>query len=419
MATELPEPDAAARAHSERLTAHIRSAIAQSGGRIAFSRYMDLALYAPGLGYYAGGATKLGIAGDFTTAPEMTPLFAQALAVQVAAVLDATRDREIVELGAGSGKLAAALLRALATLGALPSRYTILEVSPDLIERQRDTVERRAPEHKARVRWTASLPQTIDGALIANEVLDAIPCTLLVREAGQWRERGVGWEDAREDARKDARKDAPLTARSAGGESVTQTARNSTSGHFVWSDAPAGPRDAALAALRFPPDGDYMSEINPAAEALVEDIGRRITAGAALFIDYGFPASEYYHPQRRHGTLMCHYRHRAHADPFAWPGLNDITAHVDFTVMAEAGERAGLQVAGFAALAPFLIGCGVLEKLAATGTPESVLYIRAAADVQKLLAPSEMGELFKVLALARSEGIAWPGFDVVDRRHRL
>jgi SAM-dependent MidA family methyltransferase len=407
VATDLPEPDAAARAHSERLTAHIRAAIAASGGRIAFSRYMDLALYAPGLGYYAGGATKLGLAGDFMTAPEMTPLFAQALAMQVAAIIDATRDREIVELGAGSGRLAADLLRALATRSASPSRYTILEVSPDLAERQRETVERRAPEHVARVRWIGALPDRIDGALIANEVLDAVPCTLLIRQAGQWRERGVGWQTAREVAGQTAAE----TAREPAGDGAT--------GRFAWSDAPAAARDATLAASRFPLEGDYVSEINPAAEALVEDIGRRMTGGAALFIDYGFPAAEYYHPQRSRGTLMCHYRHRAHADPFAWPGLTDITAHVDFTAMAEAGERAGLDVAGFTALAPFLIGCGVLDALAATGTPESVPYIRAAADVQKLLAPSEMGELFKVLALARSKGIAWRGFDVVDRRHRL
>jgi SAM-dependent MidA family methyltransferase len=397
VATDLPEPEPAARAHSERLTAHIRAAIESSGGRIAFSRYMDLALYAPGLGYYSGGATKLGSAGDFITAPEMTPLFAQALATQVAAILDSTRDREVVELGAGSGKLAADLLRALATHSALPSRYTILEVSPDLLARQRETLERRAPEHAARVRWIDALPEKIDGAVIANEVLDAIPCTLLVRQAGQWRERGVGWN----------------------GETAPETERDVEIKRFAWSDTPADSRDATLAALRFPPDGDYMSEINPAAEALVEDVGRRMTGGAALLIDYGFPRAEYYHPQRTRGTLMCHYRHRAHGDPFAWPGLTDITAHVDFTAMAEAGERAGLEVAGFTALAPFLIGCGVLDRLAATGTPESVPYIRAAADVQKLLAPSEMGELFKVLALARSEGIAWPGFDLVDRRHRL
>ena len=388
---DLPEPDADARAHSDRLSAHIRAAIAYAGGWIAFSRYMELSLYAPGLGYYAAGAAKLGAAGDFVTAPEMTPLFANALASQVAAILDATRNREIVELGGGSGKLAADLLRALAERDTLPSRYAILEVSPDLAARQRKTVERRVPEHRDLVTWIGVLPEAIDGAVIANEVLDAVPCTLLVRESEQWRERGVRWEAARDDA----------------------------PGRFAWADAPANAHDVALAATRFPPGCDYMSEINPAAEALVEDLGRRITGGAALFIDYGFPAAEYYHPQRTRGTLMCHYRHRTHGDPFAWPGLTDITAHVDFTAMAEAGERAGLGVAGFTALAPFLIGCGTLDALAAVGTPESVPYIRAAAEVQKLLAPSEMGELFKVLALAKSDAIAWPGFDVVDRRHRL
>jgi len=391
VASDLPEPDAVARAHSERLIAHIRSAIESSGGRIAFSRYMDLALYAPGLGYYAGGAAKLGAAGDFVTAPEMTPLFARALANQVAAILDATRGREIVELGGGTGRLAADLLCALDVRDALPSSYAILEVSPDLAARQRETVFRRAPQHKDRVRWIDELPAAIDGALIANEVLDAIACPLLTRTGGEWRERGVRWVDAENESR----------------------------GGFAWADGPADPHLATLAAVRFPPVGDYTSEVNPAAEALVEDVGRRMTGGAALFIDYGFPAAEYYHPQRDRGTLMCHYRHRAHGDPFAWPGLTDITAHVDFTAMAEAGERARLEVAGFTALAPFLIGCGILDALAATGTPESVPYIRAAASVQKLLAPSEMGELFKVLALAKSDAISWPGFDVVDRRHRL
>jgi SAM-dependent MidA family methyltransferase len=385
--TDLPAPDAAARAHSERVAAHLRAAIADGVGHIPFSRYMELALYAPGLGYYAAGAQKLGAAGDFFTAPEMTPLFATALATQVAAVLAASGRREIVELGGGSGRLAADLLVALAARGALPSRYAILEVSPDLAQRQRATLARDAPAHLDRVAWITSLPETIDGALIANEVLDAVPVELVARRGGRWLEQGVTWNDAR--------------------------------GGFSWDARPAGARIEALAAARFPPAGDYLSELNPAAEALVEDVGRRLIGGAALWIDYGFPAAEYYHPQRSEGTLMCHYRHRAHGDPFAWPGLTDITAHVDFTAMAEAGERAGLQVAGFTALAPFLMGCGMLDALAATGTPESPAYIRAAAAVQKLLAPSEMGELFKVLALARSEAIAWPGFDVADRRHRL
>ncbi len=385
--TDLPEPDAAARAHSESVTAHIRAAIAAGAGHIPFSRYMELALHAPGLGYYAAGAQKLGAAGDFVTAPEMTPLFATALATQVAAILAATERRELVELGGGSGRLAADLLVALAACDALPSRYAILEISPDLAQRQRATLARDAPAHLDRVAWIAALPETIDGALIANEVLDAVPVELVARRRGQWFERGVTWDDAR-------------------------------SG-FAWNERPAGARIEAMAAARFPHDGDYLSELNPAAEALVEDVGRRLVAGAALYVDYGFPAAEYYHPQRSEGTLMCHYRHRAHGDPFAWPGLTDITAHVDFTAMAEAGERPGLHVAGFAAQAPFLIGCGMLDALAATGAPESSAYLRAAAAVQKLLAPSEMGELFKVLALARSEAIAWPGFGVADRRHRL
>jgi SAM-dependent MidA family methyltransferase len=387
LVTDLPEPGAVARAHSERVTAHVRAAIAASGGYLPFSRYMELALYAPGLGYYAAGAAKLGAAGDFVTAPEMTPLFGAALATQVAAILAATQRREIVELGGGSGRLAADLLTALAARDALPTRYAILEVSPDLARRQHETLARDAPAHLQRVAWIDALPESIDGALIANEVLDAVPATVIARRGEAWLERGVVWDDA-------------------------QSA-------FAWAERPAGARVAEMAASRFPGGGDYTSEINPAAEALVETLGRRVTAGAALFIDYGFPAAEYYHPQRGEGTLMCHYRHRAHGDPFAWPGLTDITAHVDFTAMAEAGERAGLEVAGFAAQAPFLIGGGILDALAATGAPESTAYIRAAAAVQKLLAPSEMGELFKVLALAKSDAIAWPGFDVSDRRHRL
>ncbi|MEO8302952.1 MAG: SAM-dependent methyltransferase [Betaproteobacteria bacterium] len=384
---DLPEPDDDARAHSERVAAAIRAAIADAGGYLPFSRYMDLALYAPGLGYYAAGAIKLGASGDFVTAPEMTPLFAAALATQIAPILAVTSRREIVELGGGSGRLAADLLNALALRNELPSRYAILEVSPDLAARQRATLACNAAAHLDRVAWIDALPQTIGGALIANEVLDAVAPHVVARRDGAYTERGVAWDEE------------------------TRT--------FAWAERPAEARLARLAAARIPAEGDYLSEINPAAEALVEGIGRRMIAGAALFIDYGFPAAEYYHPQRSEGTLRCHYRHRVHDDPFAWPGLTDITAHVDFTAMAEAGERAGLDVAGFTGQAPFLMGCGILDALAAAGSPESLAYIRAAAAVQKLLAPSEMGELFKVLALAKSEAIAWPGFSIADRRHRL
>ena len=385
--TRLPEPDPDARAHSERVVSAVRAEIAAGNGYIPISRYMDLVLHAPGLGYYAAGAAKLGAGGDFVTAPEITPLFGGALGTQVEAILAVTGRREVVELGGGSGRLAADLLNSLAARGTLPSRYAILEPSTDLAERQRATIEREACAHCARVAWLTALPDAIDGALIANEVLDAIAPRVVARRGGEYFERGVTWDDVRE--------------------------------CFAWTELPADTRLASLAATRFPREGDYLSEINEAGEALVRTIGTRVVAGAALFIDYGFPAAEYYHPQRDDGTLMCHYRHLAHGDPFGWPGLTDITAHVDFTAMAAAGEHAGLTVAGFTAQAPFLLGCGILDRLAATGAPETLAYIRAAASVQKLLAPSEMGELFKVLALAKSDAIAWPGFTLADRRHRL
>ena len=363
----------------------MRAEIARAGGWISFARYMQHVLYAPGLGYYVAGARKFGSAGDFVTAPELTPLFAQALAVQVAAILEATAAREIVEFGAGSGALAADLLTALAASGSEPSRYAILDVSPDLRERQRDTIAQRAADCVQQVEWLDALPATLDGVIVMNEVLDAIPPHLIARRNGEWFERGVAGVDAL---------------------------------HF--EDRPLA--DAALQALaaqRFPATGDYVSEINPAAEALVENVGRRMDAGALLIIDYGFPQGEFYHAQRSEGTLMGHYRHRAHADPFLWPGLSDLTAHVDFTAISLAGERAGLHVAGYAPQAAFLLSCGILERLAETGDPASAAYLREAAAVNNLTSPAEMGELFKVLALAKSENIAWPGFAMADRSHRL
>ena len=381
----LPEPYGAARDHSACVLAAVRAEIERCGGWIPFAGYMQVVLYAPGLGYYVAGARKFGAEGDFVTAPETTPLFAQALAVQLASILAATAMREIVEFGAGSGALAADLLNALANLEALPSRYAILEVSPDLRERQRATIARRAADHAARVEWLDALPATIDGAVVMNEVLDAIPPHLISRQRGEWFERGVAGTDT-----------------------------------LRWEDRPLTDEWLrASAAGRFPATGDYSSEINPAAEALIEDVGQRMTAGALLVIDYGFPQAEFYHVQRSDGTWMGHYRHHAHSDPFLWPGLSDLTAHVDFTAIALAGERAGLQVAGYAPQAAFLLGCGILDRLRERGDPKSVTYLREAAAVQKLTSPAEMGELFKILALAKSEAIAWPGFAVADRSHRL
>ena len=256
--SSLPEPDAAAREHSARVLAMVRAEIARSGGWISFARYMHLVMYAPKLGYYVAGTRKFGPGGDFVTAPEITPLFAQALAAQVAPVLAATATREIFEIGAGSGALAADLLNALAKRDALPSRYAILDVSPDLRERQRAEISRRAPDHITRVEWQDALPVKIDGMVVMNELLDAIPPHLISRRQGAWFERGVAYAEA-----------------------------------LHWEDRPLADESLrATAAERFPATGDYVSEINPAAEALVEDIGRRMVAGALLIIDYGFPQAE-------------------------------------------------------------------------------------------------------------------------------
>jgi len=380
----LPLPGKDAREHSARVVARVRDEIAQHGGFIPFSRYMELVLYAPGLGYYVAGARKFGADGDFVTGPELTPLYGAAIARQIEAIFSAARGRTIVELGAGSGALAASLLDALEAGNVEPERYCILEVSPELRARQQATIAARAPVQATRVEWLDRLPETIDGAVVMNEVLDAIPPRLVARQGGRWLERGVAWRDGA--PRFDER---PL------------------------DDA----RLATLAAARFPADGDYASEVNPAAEALVTTIARRVASGALVVVDYGFPRHEYYHSQRREGTLVGHYRHRVHADPFLWPGLSDLTAHVDFTAIAEAGERGGAEVAGFATQASFLVGCGILDLLAALGPPDSAVYLRAAAAVQKLVSPAEMGELFKVMLLSR--GARCKSLAASDMTHRL
>ena len=381
----LPAPDAAARAQSERVVAHIRAEIEREGGFVPFTRYMELALYAPGLGYYVAGARRFGAAGDFVTGPELTPLYGAAMARQLAPILATTRGRELVEIGAGSGALAASLLPALASLRASPAHYRILEVSPALRAQQHATIDAAAASEIARVEWLDRLPASIDGVVVMNEVLDAIAPRLVARRGDAWYERGVAWKD----------------------------------GAFAWDERPLDDaRVRALAQARFPATGDYASELNPASEALVATIAQRIASGALLVVDYGFPRREYYHPHRCEGTLVGHYRHRVHADPFLWPGLSDLTAHVDFTAVAEAGARAGLHVASFTTQASFLLGCGILELLGDVGAPETAGYLRAAAAVQQLLSPAEMGDLFKVLLLARAEA-GWHPLALADMTHRL
>lgn len=377
----LPIPDPDARRHSARVNAALVAAIDAAGGFLPFAQWMDIAMYAPGLGYYAAGTQKFGEAGDFVTAPEMTPLFARSLAPDVEAIVAASAAREIIEWGAGSGRLAADLLAALDVRGVAISRYAIVETSPVLRERQRERLA-----HDRRVEWLDTPPAKVSGAILMNEVLDAIAPAAVARIDGRWQERGVAVVD----------------------------------GAFAWATRPLA--DAALVAAaeaRYPPSVDYASEINLAAEALVAQCAESLVDGAMLVIDYGFARTEFYHPQRDQGTLMAHYRHRATADVFVWPGLADITAHVDFTAVAEAAERMGVQVAGFAPQAAYLLSAGILDRLLDVGEPGSAPFIRESAALQKLTSPAEMGELFKVIALARSTRIAWRGFAIGDRSRTL
>ncbi|CAB5510746.1 hypothetical protein LMG26857_00027 [Achromobacter anxifer] len=387
----LPALSPAAQQHSDAAAEHLRAAIAAHGGWLSFDHWMAQALYAPGLGYYAAGNVKLAEAdgevrapaGDFVTAPQLTPLFSRTLARQAAQVLRQTQTDAVLEFGAGTGALAEGVLRELDALGLDQTRYLILEVSADLRARQ---AERLAP-FGDRVQWLDALPQRFAGCVLANEVLDAMPVSIFRwSDAGEVLERGVAVD---------------------------------ASQGFVWEDRPAPPALAAAVAERMPALPGYVSEINLQGEAWISAMGGWLERGAALLVDYGFPRSEYYHPQRAGGTLMCHLRHHAHGDPFTAPGLQDITAHVDFTAMADAALAAGLQVLGYTSQARFLMNAGLMDLLAQLDPGDAQQYAQAVAPVQKLLSESEMGELFKVLAVGR--GITEPlaGFSRGDRLGKL
>ena len=377
----LPQPSADALAVSQQLQAVISTEIEGCDGWISFARYMELALYAPGLGYYSAGSRKLGAAGDFVTAPELSPLFARTLARQLAELL-AQDIPDIIELGAGSGALAAVLLEELAALGRLPQRYRILEVSADLRERQQAQLQSRVPQHLSRVQWLDQLPEHINAIVIGNEVLDALPVHRVRADHDGIAEIGVITTDT----------------------------------GYAWSARPATGALAATSAQLQLPD-DYETEISLAAPALIADLAQRLDHGVLLFIDYGFPAREYFHPQRNRGTLMCHYRHHAHDDPFYLPGLQDITAHVDFSAVARAG--AGLDLLGYVNQAQFLINCGITGLLTEIPATDVARYAPLAAQAQQLLSPAEMGELFKVIALGRGVSSPLTGFTRGDKSHTL
>ena len=382
---DLPPLDAGGRAHVERMHALIRAEVEASGGVISFSRYMELALHAPRLGYYRAGWRTFGAGGDFVTAPELSPLFARAVTRQVEQALSSIGAREILEVGAGSGTMAAQMLVDLAPGEAV--RYLILEPSGALAARQRETIAERAPDALAGVRWLDALPESgFCGVVLANEVVDALPVERFEATADGFVSHCVGFRDGRP----------------------------------VWRSRPADPRlreevDALEHEIgyRFPPG--YVSEIGPARCAWAASIAQRLERGLVLLVDYGFPRRELYHPDRRDGTLRCHFRHRRHDNPLVLCGLQDITAHVDFTAIARAS---GLKVAGFTTQSEFLLACGLLDLVSGLdpGSPE---FVRLTGQIKRITLPGEMGEAVKVMALTR--GIRDPliGFSGRDHRVRL
>lgn len=379
----LPVPDREALAVSQELSTRIAAEIARHGGWLSFARYMEMALYEPGLGYYSNPGQVFGAAGDFVTAPELTPLFGATLARQVSPWLKdpalAGSGQVVLEVGGGSGMLAAQLLNALDNVGHHEVRYLILELSAERREHQRQTLKSLAPGLMDRVGWLETFPESFAGVVVANELLDAMPVQLFEWQAdaeAALQEMGVTWVD----------------------------------GQFAWAPRPA---DAVLTETvtalrnRLGPEGaqwhsPYRSEVCPAQQAWMRTLADCMTAGVVMLLDYGFAAPEYYHPQRDQGTLMCHYRHRSHADPFLWPGLSDITAHVDFTALARAATAEGFSLVGYTSMAAFLLNAGLLDELAdLPREPESFWFAQAQA-VQQLISEAEMGELFKVIAFEKN-----------------
>lgn len=382
MQLQLPEPHPDALAASNALRARIIQEIEDRGGWIGFERYMELALYAPGLGYYSGGSAKLGKDGDFTTAPEMTPLFGRTLA-RLLAELFPQSGPQVLEFGAGSGKLARDILRELDESGAPAASYQIVELSGELRQRQQQTLA-----DFAQVQWLEQMPESFSGIVIGNEVLDAMPVRLLSRQAQGWLERGVSL----------------------------------LNGELAFSDRPLAAADLASLLPQIPdadqlPEG-YLTEVHPLARAWTASVCAMLRQGAAIFIDYGFPAREYYLGQRSRGTLMCHYRHHSHDQPFYLPGLQDITAHVDFTDIARAGLNSGMELLLYTSQANFLLAAGLPQLLASVSPEDHVRYLSMANVVQKLTSPAEMGELFKVLVLGRGISLS-PELLRSDRSQRL
>lgn len=388
----MPVPPEPAREHSDALAELIREQIHESGGSISFERFMEMALYEPGLGYYSAGATRFGEAGDFITAPHVSPLFSRCLARQCRQVLAALSGGDILELGAGSGIMAQDLLLELEALDSLPERYLILETGADQRVRQQELFSSRIPHLLPHIMWLETLPERpLSGVIIANEVVDALPVKRLALNEGAVRELCVGHD----------------------GDG------------FTWIETPCGDNrlttawERIAADLPAPLPGPYRTEVNLRAAAWMRSIGGILKQGVMLLIDYGYPRHEYYHPQRDRGTLLCHYRHRSHEDPFFHPGLQDITASVDFTALAQSAMESGMQLAGYTSQAHFLIGCGLAELAASaqngSGDPDPAV----SGQVKRLTLPGEMGERFKAIAFTRNFTEPLMGFQFIDQQDKL
>ena len=381
---QLPLPTPEETARSDELAQLVREEIANAGGSIDFARFMELALYTPSLGYYRGGMQKFGARGDFVTAPELSPLFARCIAKQCGQVFEYLGNADIIEVGAGSGALAVALLRELDATQALPENYYILETSADLRQQQSILIAQEIPDLVPRVHWLQTLPNDVRGIVLANELLDAMPVSRFSVSEQHTQQLHVAWDG----------KD------------------------FVWHEKPA---DQALreriGPLRLP--SGYTSEVNFHAEAWIKSMADCLRTGVMFLFDYGFPRAEFYHLQRRAGTLMCHYRHRYHSDPLLLIGLQDITAHIDFTAIAEAGTTNGLSLSGYTSQAAFLLSTGITEFATVSDHTDSKHHMKIVQQVNKLTSPAEMGELYKVIALSREFDLPLDGFTLQDRRGRL
>jgi SAM-dependent MidA family methyltransferase len=386
---ELMLNDAQAR-HSARMHEYLAQQIDAAGGWLGFEHFMDSALYAPGLGYYSAGARKFGPGGDFTTAPETSRLFGACVAGQCAEVLRALGGGSVLEIGAGSGRLAADVLLRLESLGQLPQHYWILDVSADLRERQRRHLEEHAPHLRERVLWLDEPPQdSFDGLILANEVLDALPVTRFRWRSERVEELGVVVDDGRF-----AWSGRPASA------AVTENCRSLSKAGGAW-------------------DEGYVSEYCPRLIPWTQRVTRPLRTGAALWFDYGLPRAQYYLPERHHGTLMCHFRHRAHDDPFLHPGLQDITAWVDYTLLAEASRSAGFELTGFTTQSFFLAGLRVDLEMQTLAAGDANRFARLANEARQLMLPGEMGERFKAMAWMRGLQIPLSGFSLQDLRHSL